>query len=40
MRLTDDEKTKLQELAMQESRSVSAMARVIYLKGLSALNAE
>nr|WP_308530354.1 hypothetical protein [uncultured Serratia sp.] len=37
MRLSDDERAELEAIAAEESRSVSSMARLIYLRGLESL---
>lgn len=40
MRLSDDERDKLAALAAQESRSLSSMARLVFLRGLESFNAQ
>ncbi|MFS7188095.1 hypothetical protein AB6848_21770 [Serratia proteamaculans] len=37
MRLSDTERAELEAIAAEESRSVSSMARLIYLRGLESL---
>ncbi|AHF77587.1 putative bacteriophage protein [Sodalis praecaptivus] len=38
MRLTTDERETLERLALMECRSVSSMARLVFLKGLDIIN--
>ncbi|KHT34432.1 hypothetical protein RD01_05965 [Pectobacterium carotovorum subsp. carotovorum] len=40
MRLSDDERDKLAALAAQESRSLSSMARLVFLRGLESFNVQ
>ncbi|AKP32136.1 hypothetical protein [Yersinia aleksiciae] len=40
MRLSDDERLELEALAAKESRSISSMARLIYLRGIAAIQTE
>lgn len=40
MRLSDDERDKLEALAAQESRSISSMARLVFLQGLKSFNVQ
>ncbi|WP_268235656.1 hypothetical protein [Hafnia psychrotolerans] len=40
MRLTIAERTSLEELAAKECRSISSMARLVYLRGMEAASAE
>ncbi|WP_261168754.1 hypothetical protein [Serratia ficaria] len=37
MRLSDSERAELEAIAAEESRSVSSMARLIYLRGIETL---
>ncbi|MGS6206034.1 hypothetical protein ACVGXO_20760 [Enterobacter hormaechei] len=39
MRLTTEERALLEELAAKECRSISSMARMIFLRGMEAANA-
>lgn len=40
MRLTIAERTSLEELAAKECRSISSMARMVFLRGMEATNAD
>ncbi|NKI75780.1 hypothetical protein Dpoa2040_003096 [Dickeya sp. CFBP 2040] len=40
MRLSDDERARLAALAEKESRSLSSMARLVFLRGLESFSAE
>lgn len=40
MSLSDDERDKLAALAAQESRSLSSMARLVFLRGLESFNVQ
>ncbi|WP_258179795.1 hypothetical protein ACILPN_14560 [Yersinia wautersii] len=40
MRLSDDERAELEALAAKETRSISSMARLVYLRGITAIQAE
>jgi len=40
MRLSDDECAELKEMASADSRSISSMARLVYLRGVEAIKAD
>ncbi|NHB87165.1 hypothetical protein C5471_05345 [Photorhabdus tasmaniensis] len=40
MRLSPDERQKLEMLAEKESRSISSMARIVHLAGMAAIELE
>ncbi|ELQ6278723.1 hypothetical protein ACWO4C_001219 [Serratia marcescens] len=40
MRLSDTERTELEAIAAKESRSISSMARLVYLRGIESIQAE
>ncbi|CFQ95994.1 MULTISPECIES: hypothetical protein [Yersinia] len=40
MRLSDGERSELEALAAKESRSISSMARLVYLRGIAAIQAD
>ncbi|EKN4093391.1 hypothetical protein [Yersinia enterocolitica] len=40
MRLSDDERSELEALAAKESRSISSIARLIYLRGIAAIQTD
>ncbi|MET5232295.1 hypothetical protein WHX03_17085 [Serratia marcescens] len=40
MRLSDAERAELEVIAAKESRSISSMARLVYLRGIESIQAE
>lgn len=40
MRLSEEERGQLESLAAKDSRSISSMARLIFLRGMAAVNAD
>lgn len=40
MRLSDDERAELEALAAKETRPISSMARLVYLRGITAIQAD
>lgn len=40
MRLSGEERSELEALAAKECRSISSMARLVYLRGIAAIQAD
>lgn len=40
MRLSDAERAELEAIAAKESRSISSMARLVYLRGIESIQTE